>query len=170
MTTFTVHLPNAAMIARYDRASTPYGASSALAHAVFVPERFSWGAFIFGPLWLLSCGLWLTFFVWVVLIIALLILGGGLLSSSAAFWIFVAIEFFLGLEGNSMRRRKLERRGFHGVEVISSLSREEAEKTFFSRWGEGEDGADAPRPAHALPGSDPHGDVLGHFPLPGGRG
>jgi hypothetical protein len=170
MTTFTVHLPNAAMVARYDQASAPNSAGLALVHAIFVPERFSWAAFIFGPLWLLSCGLWLAFLAWIVLVAALLVLGGGFLSFSAAFWIFVAIEFFLGLEGNGMRRRKLERSGFHGVEVISGLSREEAEKTFFSRLAEREDGADAPPPARTLPGSDPHGDVLGHFPLPGGRG
>src|SRR5277367_3695469 len=64
MSLFTVHLPKA------DYAELSSGRPDP-ARAVFVAEGFSRGAFIFGPLWLLSCGLWLAFLVWLVVIIAL---------------------------------------------------------------------------------------------------
>jgi Protein of unknown function (DUF2628) len=170
MTIFTVHLPNSVAAARYDQAAASGADDPALARAVFVPEGFSRGAFIFGPLWLLSRGLWLAFFVWVVLVLSLSILVAGFLTSFAAFWIFVAIEFLLGLEGNNLRRRKLERRGYRCVEVVTGTPQDAAERAFFSRWTAAEVALPAPSLNRVLPASDSHSEVLGHFPLPGGRG
>jgi hypothetical protein len=169
MTIFTVYVPNSAETAGYGHAAVPVADNPAFARAVFLPEHFSWSAFIFGPLWLLSCGLWLAFLVWLVLAIALVIVGGGLLTVGAAFWIFVATEFFLGVEGNNLRRSKLERRGYRGVEVVAGRSRDEAEKAFFSRWMESSDPPAAPPSNRVAPAADLHSEVLGHFPLPGGR-
>jgi len=159
---FTVHLP------RQDY-SRPAPDEAALAGAVFVPEGFSWRAFIFGPLWLIGRGLWLAFVVWLVVVIALSIVSALFLTSEAAFLIFFAIELFLGLEGNRLRRAELARRGYRLVEVIVADPQEAAERTFFRRWLEPKP-SPPPLPTRVAPPSDPHSDVLGHFPLPEGRG
>jgi hypothetical protein len=168
MTIFTVHLPKA------DYAELSSGRPDP-ARAVFVQEGFSRGAFVFGPLWLLSCGLWLAFLVWLVVIIALAVVAADFLTTAAAYLIFIAIELFLGLEGNNLRRGKLARRGYRLVEVVAGASREEAERQFFTHWAaqvQGPPGFSPSRgqtPSHAPP-PDPHSDILGHFPLPEGRG
>jgi Protein of unknown function (DUF2628) len=170
MTIFTVHLPNSAPDPHYDQTVATHADNSTLARAVFIPEGFSRGAFIFGPFWLLSRRLWLAFLVWVVLIIALAVLA-SFLTAGAAFWIFVAIEFLFGLEGNNLRRRKLERRGYRCVEIVAGAPQDGAERAFFSRWMGPEVAAVAPPLLNRVqPPSDPHSEILGHFPLPGGRG
>jgi hypothetical protein len=166
MAIFTVHLP------RGEFPGTAPGMTE-LARAVFVPEGFSWRAFIFGPLWLLSRGLWLAFIVWLAAIVALSILAALYLTPTAAGVIFVAIELYLGLEGNALRRAKLKWRGYRCVDVVAGGQRDAAERTFFARFFTAK--ASPPPPVQAPPRqppgppADPHGDVLGHFPVPGGR-
>jgi hypothetical protein len=164
MSLFTVHLPKAGYADMTAGPQDPAG-------AVFVPEGFSRNAFVFGPLWLLSCGLWLAFLVWLVVIIMLAVAAAHVLTIGAVYLIFLAIEIFVGVEGNNLRRGKLARRGYRLVDVVSGTSQEDAERAFFTRWAEQGLGMPAAPPSRSLaPPADVHSDILGHFPLPEGRG
>jgi hypothetical protein len=120
----------------------PLGARNNVATAAdrcaFVRDSFSWGAFFFGPLWLLRHQLWLAFVGWLV---AVLMLWAGSywlgLSNSAAFWCYVAIAAFLGLEAGMLRSSALRRRGFELADIVASASRDGAERTFYARWFSG---------------------------------
>ena len=112
---WTVHLPAgmAAMAASPPRSSVP--ATGALPPQVrppgrgldLVPEGFSLGAFLVGPLWLLRHGQWLALLLWlaVAVVLALLLpealrgLGLGLLA------------LLTGLQAQDIRRWTLARAG-----------------------------------------------------------
>lgn len=169
MKTFTVHLP------RNDYAASAEPEGTFLARAVFVREGFSWGAFLFGPLWLMFRGLWIAFIVWLVIVVALSAVSALYLTSQAQLLVSLAVSLFLGLEGNSLRRTELARRGYRFVDVITAASRDAAEQAFFTRWLK-ERPASPPSPpplsprGPIAPPRDPHSAVLGHFPLPEGGG
>jgi hypothetical protein len=139
--------------------------------AVFVREGFSWGAFWFGPLWLLARGLWLALLGW--LLAALLYafarphLGGG-----EGILLGLAIAVFIGLEGNRWRRAKLLRRGYGLRDVVAGRTRDEAESVFFAQFDAAPSRpsgpvppAATPLPSHAPPVLHEPG-VLGLFPEP----
>src|SRR5436305_386060 len=117
----------------------PLGARNNVATAAdrcaFVRDSFSWGAFFFGPLWLLRHQLWLAFVGWLV---AVLLLWAGSywldLSNSAVFWCYVAIAAFLGLEAGMLRSSALRRHRFELADIVASDSRDGAERTFYARW------------------------------------
>jgi hypothetical protein len=164
MTIFTVHLPKAGYAEMGAGPQDPAG-------AVFVPEGFSRSALVFGPLWLLSCGLWFVFLAWLVAFVALAVAAAHVLTATSALLIFLAIEIFVGIEGNNLRRGKLAWRGYRLVDVVAGASQEDAERAFFARWAAQGLGTAAPPPSRSsAPPPDVHGDVLGHFPLPEGRG
>jgi hypothetical protein len=125
MTIYAVHAP---LDARNDVAT-------AADRCAFVRDSFSWGAFFFGPLWLLRHQLWFAFLGWLA---AILLLWAGSywlgLSNSAIFWCYVAIAVFLGLEGGMLRSSALRRRGFELADVVASDTRDGAERTFYARW------------------------------------
>lgn len=165
MTIFTVHLPQAeGATAGVDRQD--------LVRAVFVPDGFSKRAFLFGPFWLLANGLWVAFLVWLVAIVVLSVVGADYLTTAAAYAILIAFEVFLGLEGNNLRRGKLAQRGYRLVDIVVGASTAEAERSFFVNWAAKTQDASPPSPAmrHPVTPPDTHGEVLGHFPLPEGRG
>lgn len=141
------------------------------AGAVFVPDRFSRAAFIFGPLWLLRHRVWrgvigyaaiLILFSWALRWLQLPLMSYGLVTSLLA--------LFIGLEGQALRRAALERRGFRLADIVVSPDTEHAEQVFFERWRGGPAAplpAAPPLPAAARPA--PLGpDVLGLFPEAGG--
>ncbi len=89
---------------------------------VLVREGFSWGALIFGPLWLLAHRAWITAVLalcaW-VLIVAL----PGLPER----WLFgVLFAWALGLWGNDVRRWSLSRRGYLLAHVVAARDRDAA--------------------------------------------
>jgi hypothetical protein len=101
----------------------------------FVRDSFSWGAFFFGPLWLLRHQLWLAFIGWLAAVVLLSAASYWLgLSNSATFCCYVAIAAFLGLEGGMLRSASLRRRGFHLADIVASSSRDDAERLFYTRW------------------------------------
>jgi hypothetical protein len=125
MTIYAVHAPRDAR----------NNVATAADHCAFVRDSFSWGAFFFGPLWLLRHQLWFAFLGWLA---AILLLWAGSywlgLSNSAIFWCYVAIAVFLGLEGGMLRSSALRRRGFELADVVTSDTRDGAERMFYARW------------------------------------
>ena len=85
-----------------------------------VADRFSWFAAILPPLFALAYGLWLEFFVYLVLV-ALLSASSVMIGDSAAFWSFVVLAVWIGFEAPAMRRGALRRRGWqHRTDVIAA--------------------------------------------------
>ena len=89
---------------------------------VLVREGFSWGAFFFGPLWLLGHGAWIaaviTFAILVVICTAL----PPPLRPVLAFAVFLV----LGLTGQDLRRWSLSFGRFQLAHVVAARNRDEA--------------------------------------------
>ena len=83
---------------------------------VLVREGFSWGAFIFGPFWLLARRAWIAGVLALCASVAITVLAAeparGLLS--------LALAWLLGLAGQDLRRGALERRGFLLAHVVAA--------------------------------------------------
>ena len=83
-----------------------------------IPYRFSWVAFVFGPLWLAAKRLWPPAALVLLVDIAIAACAGvGLLGAGAAVVAFVIVGALVGCEGSEWERRAIERRGraFAGV-------------------------------------------------------
>jgi hypothetical protein len=92
------------------------------AEPILVPEGFSWGGLIFGPLWLaihrawVAAGLSFAAFVFIAVLVpepAETILSAGL-------------AIILGLIGNDLRSAALEHRGYSLLHVLAARGRDEA--------------------------------------------
>ena len=103
MTTYTVHL---------HRRKSP----------VLVPELFSWGALILGPLWLLLRGVWIA----AVLSGAILFLACTVPPPALRPLLAVGVMVLLGLLGNDLRRWHLGFRRFRLDCVVAGRNRDEA--------------------------------------------
>jgi hypothetical protein len=135
---------------------------------VFLRERFSWAAFLFGPLWMI----WRR--LWIVLIVYLIVLGlveFGLrrfgIASQARFTVFFLIALLIGFEAASLRRWTLLRRGWRDRGIVIADDIELAERRFFDSWSV--DKA-MPPPPPPPPSYAPvsNAGVIGLFPEPGG--
>ena len=90
--------------------------------SVLVREAFSWGAFLFGPLWLL------VHRAWVPAVMALAV-GVGIVrlaQDSLVPVLFAVYALVIGFYGNDFRRFGLERRGFALVHVLAARNEEAA--------------------------------------------
>ncbi len=88
---------------------------------VLVPERFSWGAAIFGPLWLWAHRAWIAGI--------LVVFAGFLIALAPQEWraaLAVALAALVGLFGQDLRRWALLRRGFLLAHVIAARDQDEA--------------------------------------------
>src|ERR1700680_320119 len=78
---------------------------------IFMREKFSLAAFLFGPLWMIWRRLWL---VLVIYLVALGLIGYGLqrfeIALSARVFVLVLIQLLVGLEATRLRRWTLVRR------------------------------------------------------------
>jgi uncharacterized protein DUF2628 len=137
----------------------------------FVRDRFTWSAFLFAPLWMLRHRLWLAFIGYLVAVIvvppALWIAGGR--SGTVLLALFM-IHLLVGIEGASLRRRRLLRRGWRDLGIVIGDDLEAAERRFFDTYAtgasrRGETASPPPPPPPVRPG--PAGDVVGLFPQPG---
>lgn len=122
MPRFTVHVPK-----------IETSQQNTLERAVFVREGWRWGAFLFGPLWLL----WHRHFALglIVLVLEGILLGqiNALpLQAGAGLLAHVLISFLFGLEGVSLRRFALEKSGYTEVALVAGEDLEEAEQRFFA--------------------------------------
>ncbi len=89
---------------------------------VLVPERFSWGALIFGPLWLLLKGVWIP----AVLSGAVLFLACTVPPPPLRPLAAIGVMVLLGLLGNDLRRWDLGFRRFRIGCVVAARNRDEA--------------------------------------------
>jgi uncharacterized protein DUF2628 len=139
---------------------------------VFIREKFSLGAFLFGPLWMIWRRLW---FVLVLYLVAVGLIGYGLqrldVAWSARAAVAGLIQLLVGLEATGLRRWTLVRRGWRDRGVVIADDLEAAERRFFdARPGRmGAPAAAAPiNPLAGFPEGPLHPDVTGLFPEPGG--
>ena len=89
---------------------------------VLVREGFSWGALIFGWLWLLLHRAWIPALLLLALGIAI---AAGTTDGVRAI-LFGTIAVLQGLFGNDLRRWSLERRGYRLEHVVAARDAESA--------------------------------------------
>ncbi|HKC33927.1 MAG TPA: DUF2628 domain-containing protein [Xanthobacteraceae bacterium] len=138
---------------------------------VFVPDRFSWGAFLVAPLWMLWRRLWLIFLAYLMLMAAVTVgLRFAGVGPGARFLVMALIALLVGFEAANLRRWALLRDGWRERGPIVGHDLAAAERRFFDAYvatAAAREAAAAGRPA-AAPASRPAAsDVVGLFPQPG---
>jgi uncharacterized protein DUF2628 len=100
---------------------------------VFLRERFGWGAFLFGPLWMIWRRLWRVLIFYLVLT-GLLAFGLSRMGVSLAAWTVIAllVDLLLGLEATNLRRWSLIGRGWHDRGTVIADDLAMAEWRFFN--------------------------------------
>ena len=139
---------------------------------VFVRDRFSWGAFLLGPIWLLWRRLWLGLVGYVVVVgivtVALRLAGVGASWRTLA---LALIGLLLGVEAGNLRRWTLARRGWRDLGIVIGDDLEAAERRFFDVHARAADRPDVVAPAPPPPPAplrpSAAADVIGLFPQPG---
>ena len=96
---------------------------------VLVREGFSWGAFLFGPLWLAAHR------VWIPAVLGLVATGLiVLLTTEATSVVLVGgLMLLLGLSGFDLRRWSLDHRGYLLGQVLTGRSESEALASLLAR-------------------------------------
>lgn len=89
---------------------------------VLVAEGFSWGALIFGGLWLLFHRAWIAG----LLAIAASVVIGALTRPPSRIALELGLAVLLGLVGRDLVRWSLDRRGFVAAHVITARNAEQA--------------------------------------------
>jgi hypothetical protein len=159
----------------------PPGQADGIGYAerfVFLHEKFSLSAFLFGPLWMISHRLWLELLAYLA---GLAIIGPGLLALGvgwpAVIVVLALIQFLLGMEATSLVRSMLTRRGWRDGGVVIADDRDLAERRFFenrfARRAKAAAGAPIapvplPPPLPAAAAAPHRSGVIGLFPEPGG--
>jgi hypothetical protein len=142
----------------------------------FVPDRFIWSAFLFGPLWMLRHRLWIVLGGYIGVSIAILLaMRHAGVGEDARGFALTLFALLIGFEAASLRRWTLQLGGWRDVGAVVGDSREAAERRFFDRYvsletaREMEAALAAPLPPQPPPAAprDPT-DVVGLFPRPGG--
>jgi hypothetical protein len=105
MRVFTVHTPPAE------------NASAGEPMPLMVPERFSWAALLFGPLWLLAHKLWGPA---AVLFVASAVLG------FVSPWAAAGLQLVFAFEAEDVRRWALARQGWSVAGVVAAADAEAA--------------------------------------------
>jgi hypothetical protein len=171
MAVYTVHQPP---LGRGENTLDP-------ARFTFVRDGFYVWGFLLSVLWMLRHRLWLVaaLFVAGTILIDIGLRYAGVTSAWRTL-VFVAIAFLVGLEGATLRRWTLNRRGWTNVGVVVADDPDDAERRFFVNWQAGKRQNAAPQPARAesvvrgsvvaspravYPRSEPSG-VIGSFPEP----
>jgi hypothetical protein len=146
--------------------------AAALSRAVVLKDGFSFPAFLFTGLWLLSKKLWIGFLAFAVIYGVLMLLRAELgLAAPALGAAQFALGLFLGLEGHHLWGSKLMANGWTQADVVEARNQDEAERRFFERALQRQAGTgllpvpyvapSAPAPSFARPMSS---QVIGMFP------
>jgi hypothetical protein len=96
---------------------------------VLVREGFSWGALLFGPIWLAAHRAWIPAVLAAVAFILIL----ALLHGDAADWLLAALVLLLGLSGHDLRRWSLDHRGYLQTQVVAARNETEALQRLLER-------------------------------------
>ena len=136
----------------------------------FVRDGFYFWGFVFSALWMLRHRLWLVAVLFIALSV-LIQIGLKLLGAPSAFHtvVAVALAFLVGLEGATLRRWTLARRGWTNVGVVIADNEDDAERRFFVNWQAGRRPNAAPPPRHpqvavVRMARNTSPDVIGSFP------
>ena len=122
---------------------------AAAAEAIFLPDSFSWGAFVFTWIWALWNRMWIV----AVLAIAVIFIASAL-PAVPQFLLALGVNLVMGFHGNDLRGWSLTRRGLSEIALSNGGSMEEAELRFYAERDDA--------PAIASPRPVNH-DVLGLF-------
>jgi hypothetical protein len=168
MAVYTVHQPP---LGKTENTPDP-------ARFTFVRDGFYLWGFLLSALWMLRHRL---FLVAVLFVAGTALLDIGLryagVTSGWRLLVLLAIAFLVGLEGATLRRWTLKRRGYTNVGVVVADNQDDAERRFFVNWQAGRRpsatppaesavrGPVAPAPRAIYPRTEPSG-VLGSFPEP----
>jgi hypothetical protein len=96
---------------------------------VLVREGFSWGALVFGPLWLAVHCAWVPAVLTVVATVLIL----SLTTAGLSVVLLAALILLLGLSGHDLYRWSLEHRGYLLAQVVAASSEPEAVARLLSR-------------------------------------
>jgi hypothetical protein len=99
------------------------------AEPVLVREGFSWGALLFGPLWLAMHRAWIPAALALAAGVLILVLTAG--AATAA--LLAALALWLGLSGNDLRRWSMRLRGFTLAQVLAARDESEALASWLRR-------------------------------------
>ena len=89
---------------------------------VVIPERFAWGALLFGPFWLAAHRAWIP----AVLTLAASILIQVLAAEPFAIVLQAGLALLLGLSGQDLRRWSMTMRGYIVTNVLIARTETEA--------------------------------------------
>jgi len=89
---------------------------------VLVKEGFSWGAFLFGWIWLVFYRAWIPG----LLMLAAAVLIGALTAAGARVLLEIGLALLLGLTGRDLVRWSLARRGYTLAHVLAARDTESA--------------------------------------------
>ena len=126
----------------------------------FVGDRFSWGAFLLGGLWLVGQRLWLWLGAYVAALVAveLVVLALGLGRP----WLIAGValaHLLLGFEAEALQTHAFEQRGWARVGEVSGRCLDDCERRFFDTWLP----AQAMRSAGAATGAETAAHATGGF-------
>ena len=141
---------------------------------IFLRERFSLGAFLFGPLWMIWQRLWIVLIIYLVVVgfieYGLQVLG---ISWPMLAFVFGLIQLLIGLEATTLLRWTRLRHGWRDCGVVIADDLEMAERRFFERRmalhpATGPMPMSTPAQLSAAQVDPPSPDIIGLFPEPGG--
>jgi hypothetical protein len=98
-----------------------------------VPEGFSLGAFVFGPLWLFAHRAWLAGVIALALLIVLGLLAGSMPDSSTPSILLLGYAALLGWNGRDLCRWSLARQGYEESHILAGRDGEDAYARLIAR-------------------------------------
>lgn len=102
---------------------------------VFVPDSFSFPAFLISPVWLLWQRMWLVFLGYLAVTVAIELLALGIDQRITGLVAFL-ISLLFGFEAQALRRWSLERKGWQILGIVDGRDRAEAELRFLHKEAE----------------------------------
>ena len=141
---------------------------------IFLRERFSLGAFLFGPLWMIWKRQWIVLIIYLVVVgfieYGLQVVGMGWLVLA---FVFGLIQLLIGLEATTLLRWTRVRHGWRDCGVVIADDLEMAERRFFEnrtalRPATGPVPMSTPAQLSAAQVEPSSPDIIGLFPEPGG--
>jgi uncharacterized protein DUF2628 len=155
----------------FEPAKAGRGGRTPAERAVFVPDRFSWTALSFGPLWLFAKGLWLALSGYILFTASL---GFGLYTLAPASLvamplILLMLNFLIAFEAAILRGWSLSRRGFEMRTIVTGHNLDDCERRFFaSRQARLRPLPEVPDIDNTRSDTTDQNVVIGVFPRPGG--